>query len=147
MVVREQLHIDPPNRNVELIEPDRRATTGVDEEFLVAGLNQGARTEPFRARDRHTGPEQGHFEVAAHCEILILASLTILVQRTISELTVAPNSAGAPPPGSTPSLASASRTFSAWSALSIAALSCAVAAGGVPALISSPAQSSLASFG
>ena len=34
---------------------------------LIAGLDQRTRTEPLRARDRHAGPEQGHFEIAAHC--------------------------------------------------------------------------------
>ena len=42
------------------------AATGVDEECLVAGLDQGAGAETIGARDRHAGPEQCHAEVARH---------------------------------------------------------------------------------
>ena len=67
VIVREQLHVDPADRNLELIEPDGRAAAGVDQEFLVAGLDQRAGAEAVRARDRHAGPEQCHPEIAAHC--------------------------------------------------------------------------------
>src|SRR6185295_15202200 len=147
VIVRKKLHIDPTDRHLELGEPDGRAAAGVDQKFLIAGLDQCGRTEALRARDRHTGPEQRHAKVAAHCWTLMFASLTILVQRTISERTMVPNSSDAPPPGSTPSLVSASCTFSVLIALLTAAFSRAVTSGGVPAFNRRPAQSSLASFG
>jgi len=52
---------------MELVEADGRAASGIDQEFLIAGLDQRAWSEPLRARDRHAGPEQGHPEIAAHC--------------------------------------------------------------------------------
>jgi hypothetical protein len=36
----EQLHIDPTDRNLELMQPDGRAAAGVDQEFLLAGLTR-----------------------------------------------------------------------------------------------------------
>ena len=65
MVVGEKLHIDPADRDLELIEPDGGAAAGVDQEFLVAGLDQRAGAEAVGARDRHAGPEQGHAEIVA----------------------------------------------------------------------------------
>ena len=65
MIVGEQLHVDPADRKLELVEPDRGAAAGVDQELLVAGLDQRAGAEAVRARDRHAGPEQCHAEIAA----------------------------------------------------------------------------------
>jgi hypothetical protein len=56
----EQLHVDPADRNLELMQADGRAAAGVDQEFLLAGLDQGAGAETVGARDRHAGPEQCH---------------------------------------------------------------------------------------
>src|SRR3954462_4478381 len=71
MIVREKLHIDAADRHLELIEPDGRTAAGVDQEFLIAGLDQRRGAEPVGARDRHAGPEQGYAEVACrHGSIL-----------------------------------------------------------------------------
>ena len=48
----EQLHIDGTDRNLELMQPDGRAAAGIDQEFLLASLNQRAGAETIRARDR-----------------------------------------------------------------------------------------------
>src|SRR5262245_41544824 len=148
VIVGEQLHIDPADRNLELMQPDGRAAAGIDQEFLLAGLDQRAGAETVRARDRHAGPEQCHPEVGTRHElILIPASLMTLDQCAISVRTSVPNASGEPPPGSTPSLARASRTLSVLIALLMAALSCAITGAGVPDFTKMPAQSSLASFG
>src|SRR5207253_349685 len=102
----------------ELVESDCGAAAGVDEELLVAGLDQRAGAEAVGTRDRHAGPEQCHAEVGAcHGPRLMPASLMTLVQRAISARTRVPNVSGVPPPGSVPSLARASRTLSVLSAL------------------------------
>jgi len=44
----EQLHIDAADRNLELVQPDGRAAAGIDQEFLLAGLDQRARAETVR---------------------------------------------------------------------------------------------------
>src|ERR1700704_6922404 len=113
VIVGEQLHIDPADRHFKLIEPDRRAAAGIDQEFLLAGLDQRAGSEPVGARDRHTGPEQSHAEVACHHGLILMsASLMTLDHRVISARTRVPNASGEPPPGSTPSFKSAPRTLS-----------------------------------
>src|SRR5258705_12969428 len=110
--VGEQLHVNAPDRPLELIDSDGRPTTSVDEELLIAGLDQRAGAKAVGARDRHAGPEQRHAEVAdCHGLILMPASLMTLVQCSVSLRTSAPNASGVPPPGSVPSLASASRTL------------------------------------
>jgi hypothetical protein len=43
--VGEKLHIDAADRQLELIEPDGGAAAGVDQELLIAGLDQRAGTE------------------------------------------------------------------------------------------------------
>jgi hypothetical protein len=43
--VSEKLNVDPADRYLELVQPNRGAATGVDQEFLVAGLDQRARAE------------------------------------------------------------------------------------------------------
>src|SRR5881397_3281659 len=129
----EKLHVDAPDRQLELVEPDGSTAAGVDEEPLVAGLDKCAGAEAVGARDRHAGPEQCHAEVGAcHGLILMPASLMTLDQRAISARTSVPNASGVPSPGSVPSLASASRTLAVLSALLTASLSRAVTAGGVP---------------
>jgi hypothetical protein len=35
----EKLHVDAPDRQLELVEPDCGAATGIDEKLLVAGLD------------------------------------------------------------------------------------------------------------
>src|SRR5262249_11835642 len=148
VVVGQKLHVDAADRDFELIEPHGRATTGVDENLLVAGFDHRARAETVWARDRHAGPEQGDAKVACgHVLILMPASLITLVQRTISPFTKVPKASGVPPPGSVPSLPSASRSLSVLSALLIASLSRATVAGGVPAFTMKPPQSSDASCG
>src|SRR4051794_33191124 len=148
VIMGEKLYVDAPDRQLELIEPDGSAAAGVDEELLVAGLDQRARAEAVGARDRHAGPEQCHAEVAVCHELILMpASLMTLDQRAISARTSVPNASGVPPPGSVPSLARASRTLSVLSALLTASLSCAVAAGGVPVFNRRPFQSSAASLG
>src|SRR5262249_13732402 len=123
VVMGEKLHVDPADRNPELVEPDRGAATGVDEKFLLARLHQRARAERVGPRDRHAGPEEGHAETAGrHGLILMPASLMTLPQRAISACTRVPNASGGPPPASMPSLAKASPTFSLLMALSTAAL-------------------------
>src|SRR5690348_9896683 len=143
-----KLHVDAPDRKLELVEPDRSTAAGVDEELLIAGLDQRAGAEAVGAWDRHAGPKQCHAEVGV-CHVLILmpASLMTLDQRAISASTSVPNASGEPPPGSVPSLARASRTLSVLSALLTAALSCAVTAGGVPVFNIKPFQSSAVSLG
>src|SRR6476661_8763207 len=124
------------------------AAAGIDEKLLVAGLDQRARSEAVGARDRRTGPEQCHAEVARHHGLILMpASWTTLVQCSVSLRTSAPNASGVPPPGSTPSLTSASRTLSVLSALLTATFSRATTAGGVPVFTKMPAQSSAANLG
>src|SRR6188472_1626316 len=147
VIMGEQLHVDAPDRQLELIEPDGGAAAGVDEEFLLTGLDQGGGAKAVRARDRHAGPEQCHAEVGGHGFILMPASLTTLLQCLVSPCTSAPNASGVPPPGSVPILARASRTLSVLSALLIASLRRAITSGGVPFFTSRPAQSSAASEG
>src|SRR6476660_2847658 len=148
MKVGEQLHVNAPDRQLELIQSDGSATTSIDEEFPVAGLDQRAGAKAVGARDRHAGPEQCHAEVRArHGLILMPASMMTLDQRTISAPTNVPNASGVPPTGSVPSFASASRTLSVLSALLMASLSCAVTTGGAPAFNIRPFQSSAASLG
>src|SRR5262249_29399619 len=148
VIVREELHVDAADRNAQLMEPDGGAAPGVDQEFLLAGLDQRARTEAVGARHRHAGPQQGDAEVAiAHELILMPASLITFAQRTVSARTSEPNCSGVPPPTSVPTLASASRTFSVASALFTAALMRAITGAGVPDLTGMPAQSSATSFG
>src|SRR6516225_2354054 len=102
------------------MQPDGRAAAGIDQKFLLAGLDQRAGAETVRARDRHAGPEQRHPEVGTcHELILIPASLMTLDQCAISVRTSVPNASG--PPGSTPSLARESRTLSVLIALLMAA--------------------------
>src|SRR3989442_9792636 len=147
-MVGEKLHVDAPDRQLELVEPDRGTAAGVDEELLVAGLDKRAGAEAVGARDRHASPEQCDAEVGAcHGLTLMPASLMTLDQRAISARTKVPNASGVPPPGSVPSLARASRTLSVLSALLMAPLSCVVIAGGVPAFNRRPFQSSAASLG
>jgi hypothetical protein len=43
--VGEQLHVDAPDRQLELVESDCGTAAGVDEELLVAGLDQRAGAE------------------------------------------------------------------------------------------------------
>src|SRR5436305_1350400 len=148
VVVGQQLYVDPPDRDLELVETDRGAATGIDQKFLVASLDQRARTEAVRARDRNASPEQRHAEVGTcHELILIPASLMTLVQRAVSARMSAPNSSAVPPQTSVPSLASKSRTFSVLSALFTAAFKRAITVGGVPELTRMPCQSSATSFG
>src|SRR5262249_25283778 len=145
VIMGEQLHVDPTDRNLELMQADGRAAAGVDQEFLLAGLDQGAGAETLRARDRHAGPEQCHPQIATRHELILMpASLMTLDQCAISLRTSVPNASGEPPPGSTPSLARDSRTLSVLIALLIAALSCAITGAGVPDFTKMPAQSSLA---
>ena len=82
VVVREQQRVDAPDRHLELVQTDGRAPAGVDQKLLVAGLDERARAEPLRARDRHAGPEQRHPEIALvrHCCILMPESLTTFPQ-------------------------------------------------------------------
>jgi len=40
--VREQLYVDPSDRDVELVEADRCAAAGIDQKFLVATLDERA---------------------------------------------------------------------------------------------------------
>src|SRR3954469_2933126 len=148
MVVGEELHIDAADRQLELIEPDGGAAAGVDQELLVAGLDQRAGAEAVGARNRDAGSEQCYAEIVGHHGLILMpASLMTLLQCAVSERTSAPNASGVPPPGSVPSLASASRTLSVLSALLTASLSRAMTAGGVPAFSRRPAQSSAASLG
>jgi hypothetical protein len=37
--MREELHIDPADRNLELIKPDGRTSTSVNQKFLIACLD------------------------------------------------------------------------------------------------------------
>src|SRR2546423_14054544 len=146
--MRKQWHIDPTDGNLELMQPDGRAATGIDQEFVLAGLDQRTGAESVGARDRHAGPEQCHPEIrTCHELILMPASLMTLDQCAISLRTSVPNASGEPPPGSTPILARDSRTLSVLIALLMAVLSCAITGAGVPAFTKMPAQSSLASFG
>src|ERR1700745_1508998 len=148
MIMGEQLHIDPTDRNLELMQPNGRAAAGVDQEFLLAGLDQGAGAETVRARDRHAGPERWHPQIATRHELILMpASLMTLDQCAISLRTSVPNASGEPPPGSTPILARDSRPLSVLIALLMAVLSCAITGAGVPDFTKMPAQSSLASFG
>jgi hypothetical protein len=62
--MREQQRVDPAHRHPDLIEPDRRAAPGVDEQLLVTRLDQRARPKPIGTRSGHSGPEQRHAEIA-----------------------------------------------------------------------------------
>ncbi len=117
--MREQQRIDPAHRHAELVEADRGAASGVDQEFLVAGFDEGRGSETLGARDRHAGSEQGHAEAIRrrHWCILIPESFTTLVQCPIWEPRNCPNSAGVPPAGSAAIFAIASRTRGFASAL------------------------------
>ena len=64
MIVGEQQRIDPPHRHAELVEPDGGAASGIDQELLVAGLDQGARPEAIGPRNRRPRPEQRDAEIA-----------------------------------------------------------------------------------
>src|SRR6516164_1660266 len=109
--------------------------------MLVASLDQRSRAEAIGVGDRHAGPQRSYAKVAAHCEILMFAPLTIAPQRAISSCSIEPKASGEPPAGSTPILASAVRTFSLLTALSIAPLRRRTISDGVPAFTSMPAQS------
>ena len=82
MVMRQQQCIDPAQWHIELVEPDGGAAAGVDQQLLVAGFDQRARSEAMRARDRHTGPEQRDLEIVrrTHWCIFIPESLTTFSQ-------------------------------------------------------------------
>ena len=82
VVVREQQRVDAPDRHLELVQADGRAAACVDQKLLVAGLDERARAEPLRARDRHACPEQRHPEIAlyCHCCIFMPESFTTLPQ-------------------------------------------------------------------
>ena len=56
--------IEPAHRHPDLIKPDRRAATGVDEQLLVTSLNERARPKPIGTRSGHSRPEQRHAEIA-----------------------------------------------------------------------------------
>ena len=62
--MREKQGIDPTNRDVELRETDCSAAPSVNKKFFVPGLYQRAWAKAILARNRCTGSEQGHFEVA-----------------------------------------------------------------------------------
>ena len=85
----EKLHVDAPDRQLELVEPDCGAAAGIDEKLLVAGLDQRAGSEAVGARDRRAGPEQGYLEIAPahHCCIFIPEASTTLAQWASCELT------------------------------------------------------------
>src|SRR5262249_2781816 len=112
VVVREQQRIEPADRHLQLIEPDRGAAPGIDQQLLIAGLDQRGRAETIRARERHAGPEQGNAERfrRAHWCILMPDSLTTLLQCVSWDWRNSPNSDGVPPAGSAASFAIASRT-------------------------------------
>ena len=62
--MRDEQHVDLAHRHLELPQADRHAAPGVDDEFLVAGLDQRARAEAGRARRGRGGAEQRDLEVA-----------------------------------------------------------------------------------
>lgn len=46
VVVREEEDVDPRQRNMKLPKPDCHAAAGIDEQLLIAGLDQGRGAEP-----------------------------------------------------------------------------------------------------
>src|SRR5262249_42705470 len=141
VIVREQQRIDAAERHAELIEPYRGAASGVDEQRLVAGLDQRARSETFGTRSGHSGPEQRHAEIAGHGCIVIPESFTTLLQWASSATRNRPKSVGVPPAGSAAIFSIASRTRGFARALLAAWFSRATTSSGVPRFTSRPNQS------
>src|SRR4051812_30897442 len=56
--MRQQQRVNLTDRNTKLEQPDCRATAGVDQKGLVAGLDKRAWTEAIGTRDWHPRPEQ-----------------------------------------------------------------------------------------
>lgn len=63
VIVREQQRVDPADRHPELVQPDRRTAAGIDQQLLIARLDQRARTEAVGTGRRHARPEQGNLEI------------------------------------------------------------------------------------
>ena len=57
VIVREKESVDPTDRHADLVEPDGRAAPGIDEQFLITGLDQRAGPKPIGTRRWHAGPE------------------------------------------------------------------------------------------
>src|SRR5215218_4958473 len=66
MIVSEELYIDAADRDFQLVEPDCRAAARINQKFLVAGFNQGRRSESVGTWDRHSGSQQSHPKSAFH---------------------------------------------------------------------------------
>src|SRR5580698_7155601 len=104
MKMGQEQRIDLADRDLELKKPHRYAAPGIDEEFLIRGLDQSAGPETFGTRYRNAGAEKSDAEVArlAHCWIFIPESLTTWAQCDISDFTNSPNAFGVPPAGTAP---------------------------------------------
>src|SRR5262245_30668187 len=78
MEMNEQQRINSTDWYADLKQPDRGASSGIDQQFLVAGLDQRARPETIGTRCGYAGPEQRDAEIARsdHCCIVILESFT-----------------------------------------------------------------------
>ena len=64
VIMRQQQRIDSADRNSDLKKPDGRAAPGIDEQLLLAGLDERARPETVGAWRRHAGSEERHPEIA-----------------------------------------------------------------------------------
>jgi hypothetical protein len=58
MKVGEQQHIYPTDRDIDPGKPDGGATPGVNEQLLIASLDQRARSETILARNRRPLPSK-----------------------------------------------------------------------------------------
>jgi hypothetical protein len=58
VMMRQEQTADLGERNSELMEPLHGAAAGVENEFVIAGLDQGARTEAVQARRRRPRSQQ-----------------------------------------------------------------------------------------
>jgi hypothetical protein len=62
MMMCEQQTGDIGKRDAELMQPLHGAAPGIEDKFLIAGFDQGARPEAVQERRRRSGSEQGHSE-------------------------------------------------------------------------------------
>ena len=96
MEVGEQQAVDRAQRDFELPQPDGDAASGIDHQPLRAGLDQRARSEPYRRWIRMAGAKKGDAEIAAagmfgiHRGSCIPDSFTTLAQCATCALSSAP---------------------------------------------------------
>jgi hypothetical protein len=80
MKMGQEQGVDPPNGHPNLKKSHGCPTPGIDQEGLIARLDQGARTKTIGAGDRHPRPEERYAKSSHYGCTFISASVTIFFQ-------------------------------------------------------------------